>query len=126
VVHTEGAEHFAFLVSDEGFEGPALTEGGLRYRRADLAVVVSFGHLNFHDLEVSTRFEVPGEQGSAPTWISLEDLYIACGLGTPQDVPGGAQTLHALSKHLAVQARVLRRLLTFLAAQDRPVSWLHS
>jgi hypothetical protein len=129
VVRTEGAEHFGFLVRDEGFVGPEPTADGIRYHRGEVGVDVSFFHDHFRDLQVSTCFEVPGEDGSRRQWIKLEDLYIACGLGPSQDVPGGAQTLHALRKHLAVQAQVLRRLLTFLAAQEvqpAPVSWFQS
>jgi hypothetical protein len=126
LVRSEGSDRFAFLVGEAGLAGPEPTGHGIAYQGSDYRVEIGYFAGYAGDQEVATRLVLDAGAGQRRTSIPLEKAYVACGLGTPQDVPHGAQTLRALSKHLAVQAQVLQRLLAFLAAQDRPVSWLQS
>jgi hypothetical protein len=110
----EGPVAFAFLVDEFGFDGPEFVDDGLIYYRADLSVQISNWIWNRETGFSTTILGRPDAEGRRRS-AGLDCLYVACGLGPPQDVPETtSSTHHVTSKRIAQHSAALRALLPHL------------
>jgi hypothetical protein len=107
-----GPAAFAFLVEEWGFDGPERTGAGIAYHRPDLHVTVELWAWK-HEAGFSTGV-VGVDPGGARHSAELDCLYVACGLGPLQHVPGNAGGGHTIAKRVAQHAAALRRVLPHL------------
>jgi hypothetical protein len=109
-----GTEAFGFLLDEWDFLGPERTEAGIAFHRPDLHVDIEiWAYKNETGIDTGVRRVDPrtGEQQAA----ALDCLYVECGLGPPQHVPGNLGGGHTLVKRLTQHARALRLLMPHLA-----------
>lgn len=110
----EGSEAFAFLTEDAGFMGPEQIEHGISYHHADLCIDVCYFDYDGHDPEIVTLLAARASDGTLAPSVSLDDAYVAADLGSAQEVPGSAESSHAVRTRLLQHARALRSLLPLL------------
>lgn len=113
IVWQQGAEAFSFLCDDFDFVGPERTDDGIAYHRPDLHVeVVIWAWKNEAGIDTGLRWIDPttGEQHVA----GLDHLYVECGLGPAQHVPGNVGGGHTIAKRVTQHAQALRRLMPHL------------
>ena len=114
IMWQHGADVFAFLCDEFDFDGPERTEDGIAFHRPDLHVeVVIWAWKREAGMDTGLRWIDPatGEQHTA----GLEALYVECGLGPPQHVPGNlGGGGHTIVKRLTQHAEALRRLMPHL------------
>jgi hypothetical protein len=105
---------FGWLAT-EGFEVPTESNGWV-WRSAPLRIDVDVAYNGFEDyVHTSLRDRsVPGRRST-----NLEDLYVAAGLGPPQDLGHKALTGHSLAKVMESHSVALRRLLPWLGSSQR-------
>ncbi len=87
VIWQEGPPAFAFLGERWGFAGPERTGDGLAYHRLGLHIRIEYLAWK-NEAEFSTRLAGGAGPGGRERRASLGCLYVACGLGAAQDVPG--------------------------------------
>lgn len=113
IVWSQGAEEFAFLLDEWDFAGPERTEDGIAFHRPDLHVYTEIWAWKNEagiDTGVWRTDPVTGERQAA----GLDCLYVECGLGPPQHVPGNLGGGHTLVKRLTQHAKALRLLMPYL------------
>ncbi len=115
LIWRDGPALFAFLV-DAGFAGPERTRDGIVYRRRALRVEVCF--VGPREPAVVTFLSQMATDGTGiRAFASLDCLYVACGLGPLQDVPGTAPNLAVMGKRLQQHAQALRLVLPHLLGE---------
>jgi hypothetical protein len=113
IIWQQGREALAFLIDDWDFTGPEHTECGIAFHRPGLHVDMEiWAWKNEAGFDTSVLWVDPatGEQQAA----RLDRLYVECGLGPPQDVPGNLGGGHTIVKRLTQHARALRLLMPHL------------
>lgn len=109
-----GPALFAFL-EEAGFLGPERTEDGLAYHQPGLHIEIRLvGGL---EPEVATTVTVTTST-SDWRWANLDCLYVACGCGPLQDVPGNVPNQKIAAKRVRQHAEALRRVLPWLVGAD--------
>jgi hypothetical protein len=102
-------------VKNWDFVGPERTDSGIAFHRPDLHVAMEiWAWKNEAGIDTGLRWKNPdtGEEHRA----GLDCLYVACGLGPAQHVPGTVGGGHTIVKRVAQHADALRRLMPYLAA----------
>lgn len=113
IIWQQGAEAFAFLCEEFGFDGPERTDDGIAFHRPDLHVEFAiWAWKNEAGIDTAVRRVDPvtGDQQSA----GLDRLYVKCGLGPPQHVPGNVGGGHTVVKRVRQHADALRLLMPHL------------
>lgn len=111
----DGPPLFGFL-ADSDFAGPQATEDGIAYHRPGLHIEVRY--FDGHQPEVVTSIRVVGPDGDDSRAAGLDCLFVACGCGVLQDVPGNAPNRRTVAKRIAQHAEALRKVLPHLLADD--------
>jgi hypothetical protein len=110
VIWADGPAAFEFLVSEYDFLGPERTDEGLAYHRPDLRVEIT--HWEFkNEAGFSTTVSRPGNTPGSRRAAQLDDLFVACGLGPSQAVPGQSGAGHTIRKRIAQHAKALRQVM---------------
>ncbi len=102
---------FAFLVQEWGFAEPVPTEGGLAWHGPGLIVEVTTWTRN-HEQGFDTR--LTDTRSGRRAMAGLDRLYLACGLGPAQDVPGQSGAGHVIAKRLRQHAVALSLVMPHL------------
>jgi hypothetical protein len=114
LIWSEGPAQFGFLEA-AGFIGPERTDDGIAYEKSGLHLKIWFvGPLEPAVVTSVTHVAADG----ARCWAQLNCLYVACGCGVLQDVPGGAPNLKTTSKRIHQHATALQRVLPCLLGDD--------
>lgn len=113
IIWQQGAEVFAFLCEEFGFDGPERTDDGIAFHRPDLHVdIAMWAWKNEAGIDTGVRRVDPvtGDQQAA----GLDRLYVECGLGPAQHVPGNVGGGRTVAKRVRQHADALRLLMPHL------------
>lgn len=115
MLREHGRKHFSFLVSEAGFNGPETTADGLAYSRPGLRV--ELWYVGGREAEVVTWLSCDSPDGR-PMSADLHCLYVACGCGPPNALPGTVSNVHTTIKRVEQHAAALRKVLPFMTPAD--------
>lgn len=112
VIRAEAPLALSFLVESWGFAGPERTDGGVAYHRPGLHVEMEYWAWK-NERGFTTTLIWTGEDAAAQR-ARLGEVYVARGLGTAQDVPESAGSLHVIRKRIGQHAAALGTLMPHL------------
>jgi hypothetical protein len=110
VIWADGPAAFEFLLTEYDFLGPERTDEGLAYYRSDLRVEITHWFFK-NEAGFSTTLSRPGDTLDSRRSVELDDLFVACGLGPPQAVPGQSGAGHTIRKRIVQHAEALRQVM---------------
>ncbi|MFE7842464.1 hypothetical protein ACFU53_42320 [Streptomyces sp. NPDC057474] len=117
VVRRVGRDALSFL-TEAGFATPSDIEGGLEYTGRGLKIAV-YHYWWVHEIAVRAFVEMAEKPLSPCRRAEVDSLYVECGLGAPNHLPGTAGNARLTEVRVRAFASALRELLPFLLGADR-------
>ncbi|MEW1780109.1 hypothetical protein [Streptomyces sp. NPDC086777] len=117
VVRRVGRDALSFLTL-AGFAMPSDIAGGLEYVGRGLKIAV-YHYVWKNEVAVSAFVEMTGVPLPVRHRAQVLELYVECGLGPPNRLPGSTGTARLTEVRVRAFASALKELLPFLLGADR-------